>query len=278
MMTTTKNSFALIGASKTGIALAYHLEKAGYSPAFLWNRRQEGIDRVHGYVEFKKVSTEIELIPQDIDWIIIAVSDDAIPTVARDLSNVLKEGTGKRVFHISGAWDADLLNDLKMQHCRTGSFHPLLSVPDIETGISMVENAVFSCEGDIAGELQLLAKEIGGTGIQLTTDQKSLVHLSAVFVNNFQTVTIQALKQLALSKNISSEMLSALLKTLSRQAIDNAWTKSLSESLTGPVIRGDQKTIDKQLNQLANTPELKNLYEQYVTLTRHLLKKELEQT
>ncbi|MBN2600605.1 MAG: DUF2520 domain-containing protein, partial [Candidatus Marinimicrobia bacterium] len=75
---------------------------------------------------------------------------------------------------------------------------------------------------------------------------------------------------------INSETLLVLLRTLSRQAIDNAWAKSLSEALTGPVARGDQKTIEKHLNQLTNTPELKKLYKQYVALTRHLLKNELE--
>jgi len=278
MMTTPNNRFVLVGASRTGITLAHHLEKAGYSPVFLWNRTAAGIGRAGRHVHFQQYSTDLGSIPQDIDWIIIAVSDDAIETVARDLSNVLKEGTGKRVFHISGAWDASLLNDLKAKGFRTGSFHPLLSVPDIDTGIALMGNAVFSCEGDIDGDLQQLAKDIGGTGIQLTADQKSLVHLSAVFVNNFQTVTIHALKQQALSKNIEAETLSALLKTLTQQATDNAWTKSLGESLTGPVARGDQKTIDKHLDQLSKTPELKKLYEQYVAMTRHLLKNELEST
>jgi len=278
MMTTPKNRFALIGASRTGIALAHYLENAGYLPVFLWNRSAAGIDLAEKYVHFQQYSTDLESLPQDIDWIIIAVSDDAIETIARDLSNVFKEGTGKHVFHISGAWDAGLMLDLKNKGCRTGSFHPLLSVPDIDTGIALMGSAVFSCEGDIAGDLQQLAEDIGGTGIILNANQKSVVHLSAVFVNNFQTVTIHALKQLALSKNIEAETLSVLLKTLTQQATDNAWTKSLGESLTGPVSRGDQKTIDKHLDQLSKTPELKKLYEQYVALTRHLLKKELEQT
>ena len=277
MMTETKKRFALIGASKTGTALAYHLEKAGYTPAFLWNRSRDGINRARGYVNFQKYSTDIDSMPQNIEWIIIAVSDDAIQKVARNLSMVLKDGSGKKVFHISGAWDSGLLGDLKVRNCRTGSFHPLLSIPDVETGIQMMSNAVFSCEGEIAGDLQRLAEVIGGTSIRLNADQKSFVHLSAVFVNNFQTVTIQVLKQLALSKNITGENLSILMKTLSQQATDNAWSKSIGESLTGPVVRGDKKTIDKHLNQLESSPELKDLYEQYITLTRHLLKKELEQ-
>jgi len=270
------NTFALIGASKTGTALAYHLEKAGFLPTFLWNRGVAGIERTIKYVRFQQSTAELTAFPQDIEWIIIAVSDDAIPTVTRDLSKVLKTGTGKRVFHISGAWDSALLMDLEKKDCRTGSFHPLLSAPDIDTGIAMMGDAVFSCEGEIAQDLKQLAEIIGGTGIVLNAEQKSLVHLSAVFVNNFQTVTIQALKQLAESKDISSSQLALLLKTVSQQAIDNAWTKPLNESLTGPIVRGDQRTINQHQDQLRDAPELGKLYKQYVALTRQLLKTELE--
>ena len=267
------NTFALIGASKTGTALAYHLEKAGFLPTFLWNRGVAGIERTIKYVRFQQSTAELTAFPQDIEWIIIAVSDDAIPTVTRDLSKVLKTGTGKRVFHISGAWDSALLMDLEKKDCRTGSFHPLLSAPDIDTGIAMMGDAVFSCEGEIAQDLKQLAEIIGGTGIVLNAEQKSLVHLSAVFVNNFQTALIQSLKQLAESRKIPESKLEILLKTLSRQSRENAWKKSLEDSLTGPVVRDDRKTIARHLKELEQVPELKRIYEDYVELTRKLLQK-----
>lgn len=271
-----RDSFALIGASRTGLALASHLEKSGFLPAYLWNRSGAKFTAVREFVNFQRVSTNLEDIPQNIDWIIIAVSDDAIRALAGRIAALMPVGRGIRVFHLSGARDASLLDDLKRCHYRTGSLHPLISVPDLNTGIRMMAGAVFSCEGALAAELQSLVGRIGGRGIRLRAEEKSLVHLCAVFVNNFQTVTIQAIKKLLNSRGISHEVAATLLETLSRQAVDNAWRKPLSESLTGPIVRGDRETINNHLNQLDKFPDLKQLYQQYVDLAESLLQTEME--
>lgn len=273
MKSEMKNTFALIGASRTGVALAYHLAKAGWIPEFLWNRSRTGLERADTYIHFQNSSLELSDISRKIDWIIIAVSDDAIHSIAGRISRLFDSGAGIQVIHLSGAWDAGLLNDLKGKGFRTGSLHPLVSVPDMDIGIREMGRAVFSCEGDLAGELQGLADKIGGKGIILNAEQKALVHLSAVFVNNFQTALIQSLKQLAESRKIPESKLEILLKTLSRQSRENAWKKSLEDSLTGPVVRDDRKTIARHLKELEQVPELKRIYEDYVELTRKLLQK-----
>jgi len=267
-------TFALLGASKTGITLAHYLEKAGLEPAFLWNRSSEGIQLARKYIQFRKESTDLSQIPADVEWIIIAVKDDAIGKVAQQLVSVFKNGDRKKVFHTSGAWDSKLLEPLQKKGCRTGSFHPLISIPDIQTGIRMIPGSVFSCEGEIRDDLLDLARLIGVTGIALNSEQKETVHLSAVFVNNYVTVMIQALKQFARAKGISDDTLKLLLERLSEQAFDNAWKKSLKDSLSGPAVRGDEKTIQKHRELLESLPELKNLYDQFLALTRQLLVEE----
>jgi len=82
-------TFALLGASKTGIALAYYLEKAGLEPAFLWNRSLKGIQLARKYIQFRKESADLSQIPADVEWIIIAVKDDAIEEVVQQLLGVL---------------------------------------------------------------------------------------------------------------------------------------------------------------------------------------------
>jgi len=268
------NTFALIGASRTGIALAYHLDQAGHEPVFLWNRSQAGLVRSAKYLRFRNTSTELSQIPRDIGWIIIGVKDDTIRIIAEELSRYISPEFSPKVFHISGAWDASLLDCLKNNGCRTGSFHPLISVPDIETGIREMSRAIFSCEGDLSTDLLGLAHAIGGSGMELSPDQKASVHIAAVFVNNYLTVLIQALKQFASKQEIASADLAKMLEILSRQATENAWLKSLNESLTGPAVRGDEVTIQRHLERLSDFPELKPLYLQFVKLTQYLLKTE----
>lgn len=270
-MTTQRQSFALIGASRTGLALSRLLEQSGFVPAYLWNRSREKFTAAREFVNFRRIALDLHEIPPNPDWIIIAVSDDAIRPIAGEIAAQIPDGKGTKVFHLSGARDAGLLAELQQNNFRTGSLHPLVSVPDIETGIRIMTGAVFTCEGEIAGDLQNLVAQIGGTGFQLQAEQKSLIHLCAVFVNNFPTATIQAVKQLLKSRGISEAAAAALLETLSRQAVDNAWSRSLSESLTGPVARGDQKTIDKHLSLLGENPELQRIYRDYVELIRSLV-------
>lgn len=269
-----KSPFTLLGAGKIGIALAYHLEKTGFEPSFLWNRSQEGLRKALKIAPFRKYSTDLSQIPAHCEWIIITVKDDAIEEVAQGLANVIKDGAGKKVFHTSGAWDSKLLEPLQKVGCRTGSFHPLISIPDIETGIRMIPGAVFSCEGKIRNDLLELARLIGATGVLLNSEQKETVHLGAVFVNNYVTVLIQSLKRLAQTKGISDDTLKLLLERLAGQAFGGAWDKSLKDSLSGPAVRGDEKTIQKHRRQLKNMPELKKLYDQFLALTRQLLSEE----
>lgn len=274
MSAVIKSSFTVLGAGKTGIALAYHLEKAGFEPSFLWNRSQEGLRKALERVPFRKYSTDLSQIPAHCEWVVITVKDDAIEEVVQRLANVIKDGDGKKVFHTSGAWDSKPLDILQKAGCRTGSFHPLISIPDIETGIRMIPGSVFSCEGEIRDDLLDLARLIGATGVALNSEQKETVHLGAVFVNNYVTVLIQALKQIARTKGIPDDTLKLLLERLARQAFGDAWNKSLKDSLSGPVARGDEKTIQKHRRQLENLPELKKLYDQFLALTRQLLSEE----
>ncbi|HCL00087.1 MAG TPA: hypothetical protein DHW42_08300 [Candidatus Marinimicrobia bacterium] len=269
-----QSSFTVLGAGKTGVALAYHLEKAGFEPSFLWNRSQEGLRKALKRVHFRKCSTDLSQIPAHCEWIIITVKDDAIEEVVQRLVNTLKDGDGKKVFHTSGAWDSKPLEPLQKQGCRTGSFHPLISIPDIETGIRMMPGSVFSCEGEIRDDLLDLARLIGVTGIVLNSEQKETVHLGAVFINNYITVLIQALKRLARTKGIPDDTLKLMLERLAGQALGSAWNKSLKDSLSGPAVRGDEKTIQKHRRQLENMPELKKLYDQFLALTRQLLSEE----
>jgi predicted short-subunit dehydrogenase-like oxidoreductase (DUF2520 family) len=274
MMVKMNKTFALLGASKTGIALVHYLEKAGLEPAFLWNRSLKGIQLAQKYIQFRKESADLSQIPADVEWIIITVKDDAIEEVVQQLLGVLKNSDGKKVFHTSGVWDSKLLEPLQKKGYRTGSFHPLISIPDIETGIRIIPGSVFSCEGEIQDDLLNLARLIGVTGIALDSEQKEIVHLGAVFVNNYVTVMIQSLKQLARAKGISDDTLKQLLERLSEQAFDNAWKRSLKDSLSGPAVRGDEKTIQKHRELLASLPELKKLYDQLLALTQQLLVEE----
>jgi len=269
-----KGSFSLFGASRVGVSLAYHFCRAGYSPEFLWNRSEERLNKAIRWVPFKYESTSIKDFQEKSNWIIISVSDDAVESVAQKFAESVDNLNNVNAFHTSGILSSEVLNPLKEKGCRTGSFHPVLSVPDIRTGISKMSSAVFTCEGEIDKELVKLAEKIGGKGMQLTHKQKELIHVSSVFLSNYSISLIAAVKELCKKKGLSEEKAKTILRGLSEQAVENGWSKPPSDVLTGPIVRGDVKTIEKHLELLDEFPDLKKLYADFGRLTLEILKQE----
>lgn len=270
-MISEKGSFSLFGASRVGIALAYHFHRAGYLPGFVWNRSEEGLNKALRWVPFKYESTSIKDFQGKSNWIIISVSDDAIESIAQKLADSVDNLNNVNAFHTSGFLCSEVLNPLKEKGCRTGSFHPVLSVPDIKTGVREMPSAVFTCEGEIDKELVKLVERIGRKSVILTPEQKELVHVSSVFLSNYSVSLIAAVKELCEKKGLSEDKATMILKELSEQAVESGWNKSLSDALTGPIVRGDVKTIEKHLELLDEYPELKKLYADFGILALNLI-------
>ena len=270
-MSQNKGSFSLIGASRVGISLAYHFHRIGYSAEFVWNRSKQGLERSIKWVPFKNKSTSLTDFSNNSGWVIISVTDDAIEPVVKLLVKSIKFKQSTNTFHTSGFYSSSILNPLVSKGCKIGSFHPVLSVPDIPTGIEKMPSTVFTCEGKIQPALIELATNIGGRGIALTAEQKETIHIAAVFLSNYSVSMINAIKKLCKEKGLSENNAKTILKNLSEQAVENGWNKSLSEALTGPLARKDIKTIREHLDFLNGNKDLKFLYKTFGILTVKML-------
>ena len=250
--------FALIGASKTGTSIAYHLQKNGHQPIFLWNRSKENLAKSNEYVNFENTSTSMENFPVNCDFIIISVRDDAVKTIADQFLKKWKNQTAK-IFHTSGALDSSIFGDYQ----NSGSFHPVISISSIEEGIDIIPQTTFTCEGNIAEFLVQLAEEISESGIQLSKEQKQNIHLSAVFMNNYLAAMIEKIKILNKNAELDECSTEKILQSIAQQTITKSWKNPIEETLTGPIKRGDVKTIQKHLNILQNDNLFQQLYKNF---------------
>jgi predicted short-subunit dehydrogenase-like oxidoreductase (DUF2520 family) len=266
-----KQRFALFGASRVGISLAYHFAKIGFEPVFVWNRSDKRLQIAQKWVKFKKHSTIIEDLKNPVDWIIIAVSDDAIEGVATRIAELDGGIKGVKVFHTSGFLSDDVLISVQKQGALTGAFHPVLSVSDIESGIARYPTAIFTCSGIIQKDLQWLAQQIGKEGLILNQRQKELVHISAVFLSNYSVALVAAVKALFKKNAIPEEKARLIFEEMAEMAIDRAWHNSFSQTLTGPLARNDVQMVKKHLRFLEEYPDLKHLYSIFGILSLNLL-------
>src|SRR5262245_9402353 len=83
-----------------------------------------------------------------VDFVILAVPDRAIPTVAIQVAagGALKRGAV--VAHLSGVLPSGVLAGVRAAGGWQGSVHPLQSFADVETAIATLSSSFYFLEGD----------------------------------------------------------------------------------------------------------------------------------
>ncbi len=188
------------------------------------------------------------------DIYIIAISDDAISTIAEHLTD--KSGL---IVHTSGNISAHVLPKEK----RRGVFYPLQTFSD---GRKIDFNTVPICiEAEDKNDLELLKKLAGmisGSIFEISSDQRKSLHLAAVFVNNFTNHLYAIGQDICQENKLPFDLLKPLLLETAKKTGD----LSPIDAQTGPARRKDQNTIDSHLKQLRH----KNQKEIYKALTRSI--------
>ncbi len=198
---------------------------------------------------------DLHQINNNADIYFIAVKDSAIEAVA----NQIPSNTGI-VMHSSGAVKIEVLN----KHKRAAVFYPLQT---FTKGIKMAnENFPIFIEcNEKADEsyLSTLAFSIGNSVHFLNSNQRTAIHLAAVFAANFSNHCIKIAYDLMQANKFEAAMLLPLIK----EGINKLNYIAPAKAQTGPAIRHDESTIEKHLEMLHNDDSLKLIYEQ---ITKHI--------
>lgn len=200
-----------------------------------------------------QLDTSFERDPQSIitnaDLYVLAVSDDAIADVSGQLPGV--EGI---VLHTSGAAPLDQISEI---HKNKGVCWPLQSInSSAKIDWKQVPLCIEGSNLDTLEAIRALALRISSRVETLTSEQRALVHVSAVFVNNFANNLYQVAYQLLEKKGVAPDILFPLISATASKLSD-AHPKELQ---TGPAKRGDEKTIAKHLALLGDEEHLKKIY------------------
>jgi predicted short-subunit dehydrogenase-like oxidoreductase (DUF2520 family) len=183
-----------------------------------------------------------------VDVVILAINDDALKNV--ETNEVLKT---KIVIHTAGAVS---LKDIKQISNDVACIWPVYSISKNNLPSSnKIPLAVNFSSIDIKNTIMDIALAISSNVFLLTDEQKTVAHVSAVFANNFSNHLFAIAEKLLDKQQIPFEILMPLIKN----TVEKLNNHSPFENQTGPAIRNDEKTIQKQLNLL--THEDKIIYE-----------------
>jgi len=224
---------------RAGGALAIAAERAGHRIVGVLTRSGSMADR------FALIASDTDLPPADL--LVIATRDDHIESTALRLAPFAVNIGG--AIHLSGFKTIDALAPFTRRGIGTGSFHPLQSLSDPETGARSLAGAWAGVTADepLFGLLTGLATSLEMVPFRLLDSVKPAYHAAASAASNYVVAALDLAGALLESASVPFEAVAPL----TRAAVSNSFSQGPTRALTGPIARGDWATVRGQLEGVA---------------------------
>ncbi len=246
-MKTQINTIVFIGSGNVSTRLAIALHLAGKTILQIYSRSEERSSFLAEKlgVDF---TTDYAAINREADLYILSVSDNALEEVIGKL-----DLNKQFVVHTSGASSMDSMS----KFLNFGVFYPLQTF-STEISVSFKNIPIFiQANSDENLELlQGLATTISENVQQINSEQRRVLHVSAVFASNFTNYMYAVAEDILGKNDLSFE----LLKPLIEETAEKLKNHSPYDAQTGPARRNDKKIIEEHLEILKNYPEYQKIY------------------
>jgi len=243
----------LLGSGNVGFHLGKKLHEVDVEIVQVYSRKISKAKRLAKILK-SEATQKIENISTTADLYILAVPDSAIEKVAADLAKIIPPT--KLVVHTSGATPSTVLKPYFKNY---GIFYPLQTF-SIARKIDF-ENIPICVDSNLKKHrtlLEKLGKQISQSVHQINDKERAILHVAAVFVNNFSNNLFTIGEKITSTENLPFDILKPLIK----ETVDKIANHSPSKMQTGPANRGDQITIDLHLKYLEkNFPEFIEVYQ-----------------
>lgn len=245
-------NITIIGAGRVGSALAIELNKKGYKITAIVDRTESKAKKISKLVNCKiTIKSLNQQTVNRSDLILISIKDDDLLSFHKKVRDI--DFKGKIIVHTSGLLTSEIFKNYKVYKRDSASFHPAQTFPKISyKNNNYLKGIYFGIEG---GEkalriLKNITKKLGSNNIILSKKKKSMYHLGCVISSNFMIANFYILKELSSTLGLSEKRFLEVLKPLFTRTAENIHTEGVINSLTGPVIREDIRTIQSHLDLL----------------------------
>lgn len=246
----TSVNIVLIGAGRIATHLGRRMRAKGLHVAQVLNRSASVARTLAEELGADWSDQWADLTP-NAEWIILAVRDDAIAEVGAQLGPLAPEAL---FTHTSGATPGAVL----APYCRRyGVFYPLQSFSVEHAPLwSKVPFCVDAHTPEDVLFLKKMGKILGNLVYQINDEERAVLHIAAVFANNFANHCFAVAEKIMEEKGLPFEMLHPLME----ETLAKALQTSPEMMQTGPARRGDMDTIQRHLDWLEAHPLWRALY------------------
>jgi predicted short-subunit dehydrogenase-like oxidoreductase (DUF2520 family) len=256
-----RSTISIVGPGSLGSALARTLTEAGYPVSAVVVR--QGSRRIRQAKALaRRIGAEVVTFgkrPRTTDIVWVAVPDDAIAGVARQLAQS-GDWKGKLVFHSSGALTSDELAPLRAKGARVASVHPMMTF--VRGEVPELAEVAFAMEGDGAAVrvARSIVEHLGGKPFVIKKENKVLYHAFGSFASPLVIALMASMEQVGIAAGIPNRDIKAVIGPLLEQTLRNYLQRHAAAAFTGPLARGDVATIRRHLLAMEKLPETKMVY------------------
>ncbi len=240
--------------------LAPALENAGHRINEVVSRQLTHARQLVSLLYDARPRSDMNLAKSSSRLFLLTVPDDALPDVCSRL--VLPENA--IVVHTSGSFSLENLSQLMHLYSdvpvRTGVFYPIQTFSRNQNPLDFEEIPLCIEANDPETETVLVAmgQEISSIVYLVSSAERRVLHLAAVFACNFTNHLLAIANDLTNAHDLEFDLLRPLIRETFRKGLV---AEDPAEVQTGPARRDDQKTINTHLAMLNGQPRLQEIYE-----------------
>jgi predicted short-subunit dehydrogenase-like oxidoreductase (DUF2520 family) len=255
-----------IGCGKVGRTLARAFRGAGYGIGRIACRSVSSAREAVRFVGAGEACDSVVDTAHSGLIHFLTANDDAISGIVQEIAagnGAAEDLRGHTFFHTSGSLPSTVLEPLSVKGAEIGSIHPLQVFADPQKALQTLQGIYFAIEGsDRAMALAVqMVDRLKGSLLLIPTGRKALYHAASVFASNYLTVLVGLVLEVLEDIGETPEDAYQAFLPLMVSALENVEESGVANALTGPIARGDEKTVSTHLQALREVrPEVLQAY------------------
>ena len=250
----SRRSIGVVGAGKVGAVLAARLRAAGHVITAVAGESDASRERAATLLPGVPIDKP-SAVARSCDLLLLTVPDDMLPNVVRVLADSGAIREGQYVVHTSGRHGLAVLEPAAEVGAHVIALHPAMTFTGTAVDLDRLDGCVFGLTAGAAehGLAEQLVAELGGRPTWVPEEMRTLYHAGLAHgANHLVTLVTEAMELLAAGGGGAPAGRRPPRPPAARA---NALAHGDS-ALTGPIVRGDVKTVAAHLEDIAaNRPD-----------------------
>jgi len=250
---------SFIGSGNLAWHLAPALDNVGYVVREVFSQNPKHAEALTERLYQAEVKATLDFSTSDSKVFFIAVSDDAISDIAREI--ILPEDT--ILVHTSGSQPLTQLQYAATQNL--GVFYPLQTFSKSKKAdFKNVPIFIESYTEDADKTLMEIAGSISNEVRKIGSEERKALHVAAVFASNFSNHMLTIAHEIMRQNSLDYDW----LKPLITETINKSMYMGPEQAQTGPAKRADLNILDNHLEFLKEQTSIAEIYK---VISQHII-------